>query len=226
MGRSMTRQTLVSACHRSRGPRCVVFALAFTCVSCGHRPPIAATDGAVDSDSRFVGQPDTQDAADVDDCILATRLEGCCRVFVAASVSEIQADPCLDRPDDITVEIPRDGCGEVDSCENLDCDHSPPPSRLIDKTDGGCVFVSECGSAEDCTLATGWTGGCCACPQAYPPSLLGDQQCLLPTGVRPPRDCVECRDILCERCLPVEARCEPHKTGSAIKQCVTLQFEF
>jgi hypothetical protein len=131
-------------------------------------------------------------------CAIAVRLDECCSVPRAVSRAEFDADPCY--REFLRGLPPRDGYCEPIACPAIPCGQPPLPSRVLELlANGGCEFISECVTSEDCSLGLD-CNDCCSCPEAWPRVLLAEDSCLTPVGASSSKACVNCTTIPCESC--------------------------
>ncbi len=123
-----------------------------------------------------------------DDCLLVIEVDECCTQAFAMSRNDISSDPCL------VFWPPSDRISDTcraqweTNCDLINCTWSPPDTRNAVCGSSGCSLVSECGNAQDCALALNGRE-CCACPQAWPATMIGRDPCLVPAGTPVPAEC-------------------------------------
>lgn len=195
-------------------------------------PPACAVEGATELLGSVRFQCTNGTWTPVTPCMMGGDVDACGFAWVAMSSESIATDPCLVpsppvTPDGSEACVPTTdstGCGPIGPS-------APFPTRIAELApDGSCVAVSECQHSTDCVVAINHLA-CCACPEAFPQSLLAREPCITTVDASPAAACIDevrCAGADCASCEPgasgyppprpdLTARCIPN--GSGLRVC-------
>jgi hypothetical protein len=142
---------------------------------------------------------------------------------VALPRSALASDDCLSEEPGPAPEPTRaQRCFELSplNCAAVLCLPQPPPSRIVESDGaGGCRFVDECMTADDCVIASD-PRQCCTCGSSMPAVLLEADPCLVAEGEALPAagECTCRNPVTCGACVPPPdvATCV---IGDALNRC-------
>jgi len=165
---------------------------------------------------------------DPEDCVMAKRLDTCCRLAEPHMRADFARDECLvpyvaTNFDEALLARcqPEDPSG----CQGMACG-AAPPSRVLTKTgEGACVFADECSSAQDCVQAVD-SRGCCTCSEVMPVALLAQDPCFTVQGstAMPPAQCAICTTPIA--CLCAEPGLPFCSVGDPFNVCIGDQIVY
>ncbi|MFO7567191.1 MAG: hypothetical protein R6X02_31385 [Enhygromyxa sp.] len=134
--------------------RCFTALIITTCLSaCGPGPSLGSGsdveqgDDESESEGESEGESESESGAGELDCRLAIRLDQCCNQAFAATVEEIEAEPCVAEWPVDWGTLPSElaaACIEAQPnwCEIVDCDYAQPASDMVGPDgEGGCRYL-------------------------------------------------------------------------------------
>lgn len=182
----------------------------------------AGGDGGTGGDHSDAGtKPAWYDDAGGSGCVVAKRIDECCFSWHAVDLEEAIADPCLvGLGEPVTEQEAADCFPTTPNCALVDCfEPLNPPSRVVMRGDGACMFTDECMTPADCVLARDDTQ-CCSCLESTPKSLVESAECIVAEGEGTDFalcSSTRCLTVLCAACeQPDEPTCA---IGDALNAC-------
>lgn len=146
-------------------------------------------------------------------CLVVRRVDQCCSIPFAASVREVERDPCLqhwERSPNVTE------CPAAQRCSLMTCPETFQGgtwTRVAEVSGTTCRFAHECTTDADCALASD-RYQCCSCPQSVPTKLVVEDACY-----GDGETCDSCTDVFpCDACPSAStAHCSEDSNG--LRKC-------
>jgi hypothetical protein len=133
---------------------------------------------------------------------VGVQIDACCSEPIAVESNAFE-DPCVLPYRRYYSDEELAGCPGSEKCLMMNCTHPAPPSRVVARRNGQCVFDDECITAAApysvCLVATDYNY-CCSCPEVIPRVVVEADPCVLTEGFPESGTCADCGTIDCVAC--------------------------